>query len=162
MDRAGVKKGVRIHNLSSWSRFEPEDTTNLRSFEMTKLSDLIGKTIVKIDRRDDEIEFQMKDGENYLLYHDQFCCESVYIEDICGDLNDLIDHPILESEESSNDKLPPKDIDDAEYGDYQWTFYKFATIKGSVTIRFYGKSNGYYSTAVTFAKKSDVMSAKEG
>ena len=112
---------------------------------------LRGKTLIKIEVSKngdkDYIEFTTSENQIFLMVHEQDCCESVTIEDVCGDINDLLDTPILKACESG------KEGDDDEFGSSYWTFYKLATIKGSVDIRWYGSSNGYYSETVSFLKK---------
>lgn len=109
------------------------------------MSDLIGKTLSVAELRgDDLIAFQTDDGEVYHMLHDQNCCEHVYVEDICGDLGDLVGVPILEAEEVYEDLPALGEYDDS----WTWTFYKLGTRKGHVTIRWYGTSNGYYSERV--------------
>lgn len=111
---------------------------------------LKGKILRKIIRNgDEELIFEVSDDESYRMLHDQDCCESVIIEDICGELDWLIGEPILKAEERTSDEAP--DIRDREYDSSEtWTFYELATIKGNVTIRWYGTSNGYYSMSVDF------------
>ena len=115
------------------------------------LSDLIGKTLTKIEQHEsnEELIFTCSDGIKYKMYHQQDCCENVTLQDISGDLCDLIGAPILRAEESSNSgDMPPEDMytDDS----YTWTYYKFATRKGYVDLRWFGTSNGYYSESVDF------------
>lgn len=112
---------------------------------LVDFSELKGKTITQIigGHWSDELFFHTSDGSEYKMYHQQDCCESVYLEDINGDLDDLLDTPILEAEESYNyghDESPT------------WTFYKLGTIKGFVTLRWFGISNGYYSETADFEK----------
>lgn len=118
--------------------------------EWVGVEELVGKTLSDILVSDDEIIFTTTDGETYKMYHSQNCCESVYIEDIVGDVKDLIGSPILLAEESSNSEDPP--ASKYEPDSYTWTYYKFATIKGYVDIRWYGSSNGFYSESVSFCK----------
>lgn len=114
------------------------------------IEELLGKTLTNIENREDEeLIFTCTTGERYRLYHDQDCCEYVTIEDIVGGLDDLIGLPILLAEESSNSDDPPGG---EEPESFTWTFYRLATARGSVTIRWYGESNGYYSESVTFER----------
>lgn len=125
----------------------------------TNITEIIGKTLTKVERTDfdgDTLTFYADDGTIYDMYHYQDCCEHVSIEDICGDLNDLVGSPIVMAEEVYSDNEPPlvePDYPNYEPDSYTWTFYKFATVKGYVTIRWYGTSNGYYSESATFAER---------
>lgn len=120
-------------------------------YKDAELKELLGKTLVEIrgaDEGDDEIIFICSDGSRYIMYHRQDCCEQVWIEDVCGDVERLLGSPITMAEDISSlcDDLPSED----EF--YTWTWYKLATVRGYVTIRWYGTSNGYYSESVDFAK----------
>lgn len=107
-----------------------------------KISDLIGKTFKTVTQDGEEMKFVLEDGTGFVFHHHQGCCESVSIEDVCGDLSDLEGSPITMAEEIESD--PPKVERDYEPDSETWTFYKFATEKGYVTVRWYGTSNGYY------------------
>ncbi len=115
------------------------------------ISEFVGKTFVSINVRDEFIDFLTDKKEKYQMYHEQDCCETVYVDDICGNIVDLLESPILKAEErTSNDNR--KEGQEYYEDSFTWTFYEIATIKGSVTIKWYGESNGYYSEEVSIAK----------
>ena len=124
-----MKKHRKLENSVSLGK---ETQINIESLKKGILS--------SVEQEGDQyILFTFDNGEKFLMIHDQECCEEVYIEDVCGDWDDLIGVPLLMSEEVS------KESDSS--GGFDWTFYKFATIKGSVTVRWCGTSeSGYYST----------------
>lgn len=123
------------------------------------ISELIGKTIIKIEglkKDNDTVTFILSNGEQYTMYHQQDCCEHVSIEDITGFISDIIDSPILKAEERTSNENPfgiTKEYQDS----FTWTFYELATIKGYVTIRWYGSSNGYYSERVDIVKSGKQL-----
>lgn len=122
-------------------------------YDDVNFANLKGKTLVEIKADDDSVTFITSTGESYSMYHDQDCCEHVRIESVVGDWKDLLGYPLLLAEEVSN-----ADNDDYKgeyYDSYTWTFYKLATIKGYVDIRWLGESNGYYSESVSMHKGSE-------
>ncbi len=73
--------------------------------------------------------------------------------DIAGKLENILNTPILLAEEIISENKTPDGITNPRWDDsFTWTFYKLSTVRGSVTIRWFGESNGYYSERVDFAK----------
>ena len=97
-----------------------------------------------------EAVFYFSDGSVYYMYHNQDCCEQVRIVDICGNWEDLIGLPLYLAQESESEAE-----DHETYDVGLWTFYRFATVKGYLTLRWLGESNGYYSMSVNFVKKKE-------
>ncbi len=153
--------------MESWELYEKE-----KPFE-----DLILETLTAIEKNDDgdRLTFKTLSGREFVMYHSQDCCEHVTVEEIIGDLEDVIGEPLLMAECVSSSE--PDDITKwkraKEKEEYEkqhgkdsyytgndsetWTFYKLATKKGFVTIRWYGSSNGYYSESVQFAETSEPI-----
>lgn len=114
----------------------------------TAFESLNGKTLVSVTGQvgDDRMVFTCDDDTVFELYHDQDCCESVQIEDICGDLSDLVGEVLTAEEVSNYDNGKPSEYTES----YTWTFYRVGTARGLVTVRWLGTSNGYYSESVYF------------
>lgn len=112
---------------------------------------MIGLTMETVENFNDEsLVFKSTCGKTFTFQHHYDCCENVYIESVDGDLSDLVGEPICRAEEVDNDGDDPERQDDDGDMVTQWTFYKFESPKGSVTVRWCGTSNGYYSTGVSF------------
>jgi len=114
-----------------------------------KIEVMIGKTFTSFKKEDDLLAFKNADTEVEFL-HEQDCCEGVRINDITGDLEDLIGTPIVDAYETSSDATNDEELKD-EWGgpdSATWTFYHFRTNKGNVCVRWLGLSNGYYSEGV--------------
>lgn len=110
------------------------------------ISVLHGETLtdIEVDKIKDSILFSTDKGKKYKMYHSQACCENVTIEDICGDLDNLLGHPLTYAR-----------VFEHEGESETYTFYKLATCRGWVDIRWYGESNGYYSEKVDFEEVPD-------
>ena len=129
--------------------------------DVTKFDAMIGKTITSIEGKvgDEVMTFVAKDWTRFVFWYEQDCCASCSVEDVCGDLADLIGSPLVEAEEVTGYSPPAgeapweKEKDGYQPESFTWTFYRFATAKGSVTVRWLGESNGYYSESVSYREE---------
>lgn len=127
-------------------------------------SELVGKTIIEVkglEKGSEKITFITRgrpgvfEVYHYEMYHRLDCCEVVYVEDVTGDIKDIIGSEVIQAEviqadESESNEMPGDMLDKGDESSFTWTFYKLATAKGYLTIRWYGTSNGYYSESVDF------------
>lgn len=120
------------------------------------LKRIIGQTPVKITGAEvgsEDMVIVTKEGNTLRLRYEHDCCARCEIIQIDGDIEDLIGNPLVMCEDVSSE-APEGDAQSVGLEEYSsesftWTFYKFATVKGYVTIRWYGSSNGYYSESVS-------------
>ena len=114
------------------------------TYDEVNMSDLIGKTLSKVVKNSDEINFYTECGLHYKMFHSQDCCERVYIDAIDGELWRLVGDVIRDASEST-DSGPSSD-----YGDsVTYSYYRIRTAQEFVHITWRGSSNGYYSERVS-------------
>lgn len=116
------------------------------------LNTLVGKRIIRIDGVEagsEFVEFYCDDGTVFGMFHDQDCCESVELHEFDGDPERTIGLVTAAREESS-DRPALREYDDS----HTWTFYVIETEGGTLHLRWYGTSNGYYSEGVDFCVRT--------
>lgn len=111
-------------------------------------NELVGKTLTKVEISPDrdEANFYCNDGTRYKMYHTQGVCETVVINDISGNIEDLLESPILNAIKRVDVR---KQIVD-EYNNFLLIFFKLVTAKGQVVIRWYSEADGYSPYDVDF------------
>lgn len=114
---------------------------------------LVGRTITQIDGmvpHSEHVEFTFDDGSKLFMYHSEVCCETVDIEDVIGDPEDLIGSPLTLFEVAQGNLPARREMSTLDADSYTWTFVRIATAQGHVDVRWYGESNGWYSEVPAF------------
>jgi len=121
---------------------------------------LVGLTLTEVNATvgDTEVFLLSADGRLFRMHNFESDCGNdvdVQLDDICGELSDIIGEPIVQAEMSNNDRQTIHELLEtgvvkgkSDDENFTWTFYRITTIKGQVVLRWYGRSNGYYSEEV--------------
>lgn len=124
------------------------------------LTKILGQTPLEVEMKEGEevAVIRTVEGNELLLQYEHDCCASCKIVQIDGDPKDLLGAPLVMAEVITGESLGfnedldenGRDTSEDRWGDsHTWTFVKFATVKGYVTLRWYGSSNSYYSEEPT-------------
>lgn len=120
--------------------------TFLNSHEaMTACLGRVVHSITGMNEGSEDVHIVFTDGSRFRMYHAQDCCESVSILTVDGDVEDLVGETLLMCEMVHHNGPIADHKVEYEPDSQTWTFCKFATVKGYVTVRWWGHSNGYYS-----------------
>lgn len=109
-------------------------------------NEIVGEVLTNIDvDGDTQILLTTESGRQFLIYHDQDCCEEVSILSTEGDWYTLLGKEIVEL---NVDERPSK----PGYESRTDTTLTFKVSDATVINRWVGESNGYYSESVDFAE----------
>ena len=115
-----------------------------RANNMCGIDDLVGKVIKGLAYSDEYFQI-LTDDCVYAFYHQQSCCESVWLTQVDGISDKIIGSRIIIAEVVTDEKS-------VAGGSITWSFYKIGTNKGMIDFRWQGESNGYYSESVDLVK----------
>ena len=130
-----VEMNMKKQDLGGWDE---------RYRNSCDIKDMVGKKVLGIYYDEENFQILTDDGV-YAFYHEQSCCESVWLTQVDGISDKIIGSRIVIAEVVTDEK-------DTEYGHITWSFYKIGTSKGMIDFRFQGESNGYYSESVDLIK----------
>lgn len=109
------------------------------------ITDAIGRKIVSVYVNSEMINLNFADGGYIQLYHEQDCCESVWLEnhkEVGEELKRMVGQTIRVFKERTTHSV-------GGYSDsVTCTFYTIRTDMESCDFMFRGESNGYYSERV--------------
>jgi hypothetical protein len=115
-----------------------------------ELKGQIVKEIIGLEKNSPEVHI-VTNQTTYKLYHEQDCCESVFVENVIGDEKDILNEEIIFAEEDTGANDP--DWYGDNYNDcHTWTKYVLKTKNASLEFWFLGESNGYYNENVSIEK----------
>ena len=109
------------------------------------IEELEGQTITLIEQGESDVIIETKEGKRYRMYHEQNCCEAVYVDEVKGSFSDVYGSPVIAAcEEIGHDTH--------DYGTCTLTTFHLITDNGELSIKWNGSSNGYYSESVYFVE----------
>jgi hypothetical protein len=77
------------------------------------------KFIKGLEEESDEVLFYCNDGSIYKMYHEQECCECVSIDDVSGNVDDIIGSKILQADVYTKDMEDEREDADSSF---KWAY----------------------------------------
>jgi len=109
---------------------------------------MVGRVVKYVDIDKEEMKITCEDNSVFTFYHEQDCCEFVHIVDTVGEPMSLKGWKLLLVDMEVSQEL---DVDN-EQGSHDdsctTTVVKFVTDENTVSVKWIGESNGYYSESV--------------
>jgi hypothetical protein len=148
-----IEENTKIFNeIRKVPSIDPSVVIGITFSKVENLGDSLRLTTHIVDEHGKLVEGSLR------IEHHQDCCEEVTLDEVSGELEWLVDAPITHASlEKSNEGEAKSKYDES----FTWSFVKLTTIKGSVDLKFYGTSNGYYSESVDFYIEKGITEKTE-